>query len=312
MERIESIYSQTFSEFELIVIDDCSVDGSDKILQNLQGKKGFTYIRNIKNTGTPFSAWEKICSLAKGKFIWICESDDVAEPTFLEIAVNRLQKNDKAAIFYSNSNIINGKGEIVGNTKENYFHKIWKEVRWDQDFSSNGMDELRDFQIRGQIVPNMSSSLIAASAFKAAYDPFLRRLKLTGDWLFVGKILRHGDVEFSSLSLNNFREHEQTARVRVRSALSQAEFIITKFHLFKHSNLRLNSLAPLMSSDAVRFLYEPASFIDLLKALFSISIVGTFELVLLMSGSVTLNAALIGQFISRYAHAKKWRKNEFN
>ena len=60
-ERIDSILNQSFSDYELIVIDDFSMDHSDAVLSELCDEHGFRYIRNKKNSGTPFSAWEKIC-----------------------------------------------------------------------------------------------------------------------------------------------------------------------------------------------------------------------------------------------------------
>lgn len=306
-ERIESIFAQTYQCLELIVIDDYSQDNSDDVIRQLKTEYDFKYIRNERNSGTPFAAWERICELAQGKYIWVCESDDVAEPTFLESAIGRLEANPKAVLFYSNSLVINEASEVVGHT-ESYFRDVWRDDRWEQDFSANGLDELLRFQLRGQTVPNMSSALIAAKAFKRAFNPYLKRLRLTGDWLFVGDVLRQGDVEFSRRVLSRFRKHEVTSRVRVKSARSQAEFILTKYHLFHSSGLSATEFAPLMASDVLRFLYEPARWWEVIKSLMQISLLDTMRCLMLMAVSTARHPTYLEKFKQRCKHAKIWRK----
>lgn len=306
-ERIGSIIAQTYQNFELIVIDDCSQDDSDDVIRALQTEHDFKYVRNRGNSGTPFAAWERICSLARGEYIWVCESDDVAEPNFLEAAIQRLQCNPKAVLFYSNSLVINEASEVIGHT-DSYFRDVWHEVRWEQDFSANGPEELVRFQLKGQTVPNMSSALIRTEAFKQAFDPFLKRLRLTGDWLFVGNVLRQGDVEFSPSPLSRFRKHEVTSRVRVKSARSQAEFILTKCHLFRESKLSVSEFVPLMGSDVIRFLYESATWWEVAKSMLQISWLDTVRCGLLLLVSTVKHPAYLEKFKERYKHAKIWRK----
>lgn len=295
---------QTYQDFELIIIDDCSSDGSDLVITSLQQEFGFKYIKNPKNSGTPFSAWETVLPLAKGKFIWICESDDYADPHFLETAVDAMITERSASVFYCDSRIVDSTGKQIGHTDE-YFHGIWKETRWDTSFSNDGVAELEKFQIRGQTVPNMSSALISTDAFRKAYRPFLKRLKLTGDWLFVGLLMQYGSVLFRRTTLSNFRKHEVTSRVRVKSARSQAEFILTKYLLFRAAKLPTRQLAPLISTDAIRFLYEPAGLLDVLRALFRISPRKTFACGASLCISLLNNTYFIKKFFERYSLVRK-------
>jgi glycosyltransferase involved in cell wall biosynthesis len=306
-ERVSSIFGQTYGNFELIIIDDCSQDESNEVICELQAEYDFTYIRNSDNSGTPFSAWERICSLARGEYIWVCESDDVAESNFLEVAIQRLQRNPRAVLFYSNSLVINESSDVIGST-EMYFRDIWQDVRWKQDFTADGLVELLHFQIRGQTVPNMSSALIKAEAFKLAFVPFLKRLRLTGDWLFIGAVLRYGDVEFSHAPLSRFRKHEVTSRARVKSARSQAEFILTKYLLFRGSRLPISELAPLMGSDVVRFLYESARWWEVVKSMLQISRLDTLRFGVLLLVSMAKHPTYLEKFKERYKHAKFFRK----
>ena len=306
-ERIESIVNQSYPSIELIVIDDRSDDDSHEIIIALKEKYKFQYLRNDRNSGTPFSAWERICTLATGEYIWICESDDVAEASFLETALASFVAEPDAVMFYCSSFIINEARETIGHT-DTYFHDIWKESRWDSDFVAEGLDELLNFQLRGQTVPNMSAALFTTSAFRAAFVPFLLRLRLTGDWLFVGDVMKQGKVVFRHKAMSRFRKHEVTSRARVKSARSQAEFILTKYRLFHGSGQPATAFARLMGSDVIRFLYEPASWLDVGKALLQVSWLDTIKVGGLLFVSTARNAAYISKFKQRYRHAKEWRR----
>lgn len=298
-QRIESVLEQTYKNVDLVVIDDCSEDDSDLIIKSLQSKHGFQYIRNLRNSGTPFAAWEAILSIAQGDYIWICESDDYADPRFLEVAIEALNAVPGATVAYCDSWVIDERGQQIDHT-DTYFHDIWHESRWDNSFVQPGMDELRQFQIRGQTVPNMSSALISVSAFRKSYHPFLKKLKLTGDWLFVGWVMREGAVVYIKKTLSYFRRHEVTSRVRVKSARSQAEFILTKYLLFRAAGRPLRDFASVMSTDAVRFLYEPAGLFDVLRALFQISVLKTLRCGASLAASLVVNGHLMKKFRQRY------------
>ena len=87
-QRLESVYNQTYQDFEVILLDDCSNDDSVTIL-NTYAKhlKTSHVVFNDKNSGNTFTQWAKGIALAKGDFIWIAESDDVADLSFLEISL---------------------------------------------------------------------------------------------------------------------------------------------------------------------------------------------------------------------------------
>lgn len=106
-QRIESIISQTFQDFELILMDDCSTDNSRDILLSYKNKPHVTHVLlNEQNSGSPFKQWEKGILLAKGKFIWIAESDDYADSGFLENTVRLLEEHPEASICLTGSHLI--------------------------------------------------------------------------------------------------------------------------------------------------------------------------------------------------------------
>src|SRR5271155_4024439 len=89
-QRIDSILTQTFQDFELILLDDCSTDQSRSILREYTTDPRVRLEFNDANSGSTFKQWNKGVSLTRGKYIWIAESDDYADPRLLERLVGEL------------------------------------------------------------------------------------------------------------------------------------------------------------------------------------------------------------------------------
>lgn len=82
-QRIDSVLNQTYSDYEVIILDDCSTDNSREIIESYRNHPKISHIvYNEKNSGSTFIQWEKGFELARGEYIWIAESDDVA-PIYL-------------------------------------------------------------------------------------------------------------------------------------------------------------------------------------------------------------------------------------
>lgn len=99
VDRIESVLTQSYTLFELIILDDASSDNSREIIESYRHHPLISrIIYSDKNSGSPFCQWQKGISLAKFDWIWIAESDDIALPNFLENAVKELSKNINAGL----------------------------------------------------------------------------------------------------------------------------------------------------------------------------------------------------------------------
>lgn len=89
-EQIESILTQTISDFELIVVDDCSKDKTYDICQNYASKDNrIKVFRNENNMGY-VKNFEKALSLTKGEYVAMSDQDDVWTPNHLEVLLNNL------------------------------------------------------------------------------------------------------------------------------------------------------------------------------------------------------------------------------
>ena len=110
-QRIESVLAQTYTDYEIILLDDASTDDSTSILKHYSANPHVSHLEiNSVNTGSPFAQWQKGISLSRGKYIWIAESDDAAEPSFLKKAVSVLKQYPDASFCFLGSHCIDGEG----------------------------------------------------------------------------------------------------------------------------------------------------------------------------------------------------------
>lgn len=108
VEAIESILSQSYTNFELIVVNDASTDDSAiKILQI--DDKRIKFLENEINSGIVFSR-NRGLNIANGKYIAIIDSDDIALPMRLEMQVAYLESHPNCGICGSYYKIIDQYG----------------------------------------------------------------------------------------------------------------------------------------------------------------------------------------------------------
>ena len=108
-QRLDSIVNQSFTDWELIIIDDCSTDGSIEVLTDfvkLYKDKVKHFILNESNSGSGYTSWKKGIELANTEYVWIAETDDYSEVIFLEETIKILEQNKECALVFCNSNYV--------------------------------------------------------------------------------------------------------------------------------------------------------------------------------------------------------------
>ncbi|MDX3912915.1 MAG: glycosyltransferase family 2 protein [Pseudosphingobacterium sp.] len=128
---IESILQQTIDNFELIILNDCSPEPVDLIVQQFEDNR-IHYYRNDKNVGAInlVDNWNKCLSLAKGKYLMIMGDDDELEPNYLQEFSKLIQQYPTLNVYHCRSKIINDEGETMMLTPahpsfENVYDSIW-------------------------------------------------------------------------------------------------------------------------------------------------------------------------------------------
>jgi glycosyltransferase involved in cell wall biosynthesis len=118
---VNSILNQTFKDFELLIINDGSKDGSLKILQEFANKDDRINLISRENKGLVASLNEGI-SKAKGQYIARMDSDDMSTHDRLDMEVKYLDENPNIALVGSNYTIIEEKTEKVKVTTNIFTH----------------------------------------------------------------------------------------------------------------------------------------------------------------------------------------------
>ena len=109
---IESVRHQTYENWELIIVDDCSTDNTDDIVKPLLSDARIRYLKNEKNSGAAISR-NRALREAKGKWIAFLDSDDLWLPEKLEKQVAFMEQNGYH-FSYTNYEEIDMAGEKTG------------------------------------------------------------------------------------------------------------------------------------------------------------------------------------------------------
>lgn len=90
-ETIDSVLAQSYSDWELIIVDDCSTDNTDEIVKPYLADARIRYIKNDTNSGAAVSR-NRALREAKGRWIAFLDSDDLWEPQKLEKQIAFMEK----------------------------------------------------------------------------------------------------------------------------------------------------------------------------------------------------------------------------
>lgn len=107
LDAINSVFEQNYNNWELIICDDCSTDGTLEICKQLsKADDRIIYIRNNKNYGQSY-ARNRAFSVSRGQFITILDSDDLMNPQRIKKQLEFLINNPQYAFVGSNSSLFN-------------------------------------------------------------------------------------------------------------------------------------------------------------------------------------------------------------
>ncbi len=196
-ESINSLLSQTYSNIEIIIVDDGSTDETQSILNKLKDKR--IKVIHLKENSGAAHALNRGIKNAKGSWIAINDADDISYPNRIEEQVNYLKENpDLVGIgtlveFISESPKLSKKDLKIGQSRKNYFCT---------------REQIREQMIYGS--PVIHSSMLFSkdifwevggynSEYKISYDHDL--------WL---KFLEKGDVEKVPKILLKYRINEDS------------------------------------------------------------------------------------------------------
>jgi len=208
-QRIETILAQTFRDFELILLDDCSTDESRSILRDYASDPRVRIEFNDVNSGSSFKQWNKGVRLSQGEFIWIAESDDYADERFLERLVPVLESNPNMQIAYCRSWCVT-EGNRLDGSAETHLPGM-DHICWTADYCEEGEEVCRKYLVRSNIVLNASAVVFRKAVYEQVGGADESML-LCGDWKLWAAMSLTGKVTYLSEPLNYFRSHSASVR----------------------------------------------------------------------------------------------------
>lgn len=196
-QRIDSVLAQSYPDFEVVLLDDCSTDGSREVIERYRNHPRIKQIvYNERNGGSAFAQWRKGFALTQGEYIWIAESDDYADPAFLERCVAELDADPACVLAHTLSRTVDSEGRPFGKVRH-----AGRPVR-----RMDGRRFVLRHLLRRNELYNASMAVFRRSALPAAgeYEEF----RYAGDWYFWMLVALQGRVSTVFEPLNAFRRHD--------------------------------------------------------------------------------------------------------
>ncbi|MDD5458096.1 MAG: glycosyltransferase [Phycisphaerae bacterium] len=220
-EAIESVLSQTLGDFELIIVDDASKDGSQEIINRYQQKD--SRIRSIlheKNQGISRTTNDGFLA-AKEDYIAYIQSDDRWLPEKLEKQIKILQKNNRLVV-WSDASIIDKFGNKTGQLFTQLYDSS-KKLKTGNLFSN---------LVNTNYICGQSMILDRRIAQHILFDP---KLVYSNDYKFMIEVSREHEFHFIEEPLTQYRIHGNNSIRQNERIWEKDIFIIRKFILQKFS-----------------------------------------------------------------------------
>lgn len=106
-DTIKSVLAQTYENWEMLIVDDCSTDDTDEVVKPYLSDQRIKYFKNEKNSGAAVSR-NKALREANGRWIAFLDSDDLWLPEKLERQIDFMEKNNYAFTYTDYAEIDEG------------------------------------------------------------------------------------------------------------------------------------------------------------------------------------------------------------
>ena len=116
-ETIDSIFAQTYKDYEIVIVDDGSTDGTEEMVRKLDFPVTYCWQENAGDA----AARNKLVELAKGDYISFIDSDDLLMPEAIEKMVNIMESETEETIVYGSYYRIGQDGNVYGKCKRKLY-----------------------------------------------------------------------------------------------------------------------------------------------------------------------------------------------
>ena len=149
---IKSVLVQTYKNWELIIVDDCSTDNTDEVVADFLTDKRIRYIKNEKNSGAAISR-NRALREAKGRWIAFLDSDDLWMPQKLEKQIQFMQEKQYSFTYTDYMIQLNGEwlpyiytGPDIVNKRKMYDYCYFSTITVMYDAEKIGLIQIKDLK----------------------------------------------------------------------------------------------------------------------------------------------------------------------
>ncbi len=252
-ERIDSVLNQTFTDYEVIILDDASTDNSKEIIEEYSLNPKISHIiYNENNSGSPFKQWAKGIALAKADWIWIAESDDSCSIEFLKTMVTLISNSHEISIAYSDAVYIDEAYKRFSLIKNRDFSTS----KWLTDYELPGSQELTE-NLAYVCTINNASATIFRKDFILDVAKELNDFRFHGDWYVYIRLALKGKIIYNSSALCQVRMHAQShLNLKKEIGRRKEEYFKILLLLLKNTPLRKKELIQFFASQYLNFSFS--------------------------------------------------------
>ncbi len=211
--RLDSIYQQTYKNIEVILMDDCSTDDSRNVLDEYAERYAVNTrkVYNTTNSGGVFHQWAKGIKQATGELVWVAESDDYCDESFLETLVESFE-DEAVLLAYSHCVFVDKDGEpLKEGGFEDYVGGIDSQ-KWQSSYVETAHNEVRSALGFLNSIPNASGVVFRRPEdLTLLDDKEWLSMSVAGDWVFYLHVLHGGKIAYQGQTSNYFRRYEGSA-----------------------------------------------------------------------------------------------------
>ena len=248
-ETIKSILFQTYQNWEMLIVDDCSTDKSWEIIQEWAKKDSrIKAFRNDKNKGL-IPNWKFLIDNSKGEYLAFLEGDDKFCSKNLEEKMKIFKQYPKVGMVYCNFNMINEKGEaILKNYYNKYKIKIYKnkKIKPEEYLLSN----IAPFSTYSQIM--IKKEVIDKSGYPRSFDE-TEKMFLPSDWDFNFRISTKNEIYFINQILLRYRKHSNNSSSLTPKVSKQLRMILNNYKKEFKGNKKIQEAIKYMRGKTLYF-----------------------------------------------------------
>ena len=251
-DAIESVLSQTYSDFELVIIDDCSADNSVNIINQFEDER-IKFIQNEQNLGLK-SSMQKAISCCSGEWIAFLESDDLWLPNTLEKRLACAEKYSQVGIIFNDVLEFGDENWLLA--VKNNFERVRK-ILSKKTFPKNIFYDINVYNL----ILTFSSVMIKRELFENI--SFETPIDALLDWWLYIHIAYNTEAYYIKDKLTKWRQHKQSyiMRKNKKSKFKMAN-IEAYLDVYKTNKLGVKFL-PFLVFSIVQMLFSRAKFYNI-------------------------------------------------